>query len=398
MRKTRPNSLFIANSLYGGGIEEFIFNIVENIKSVNPILYAPDEKHKDFDKKTSIKIERRNINSHSIKTRILYKLSYLVGAHYIFRSFQYKKHIKQLIQKHKIELINCCHFHLGPISYYVYRKYGIPYIIYTYGQEVVINNVCKNNPIVFWYMKRVLKNANVIISNCDFTSSLIAKWGINKAKIVKIPNGVDPNYFVPKSNISNDDLPFFLKGKDIILTVGRLIRRKGHDTVIKALKKIKNKNPNFSYVIVGEGPELKNLKELVRKLNLEDFVFFAGRVSDEELLNYYQNCVFFIMLSYEIGSKNDVEGMPLVYLQASSCAKPNVASFSGGIEEAVLDGETGYVIDPKDVYSCSEVMDKLLNEKELSKKLGENGRMYIEKHMNWILGVKKLDQIINNYF
>ena len=101
------------------------------------------------------------------------------------------------------------------------------------------------------------------------------------------------------------------------------------------------------------------------------------------------------MLSRVIGRNHDVEGMPLVYLQASACAKPTIGGRSGGVEEAVINNITGYTIDPEDIQECVFVMNKLINEKNIASKLGKNGRDWIEKKMNWKLGSRQLDQLIS---
>tara|TARA_B100000676_G_C17975829_1_gene786062 strand:- start:1037 stop:1357 length:321 start_codon:yes stop_codon:yes gene_type:complete len=100
------------------------------------------------------------------------------------------------------------------------------------------------------------------------------------------------------------------------------------------------------------------------------------------------------MLSRVIGKNHDVEGMPLVYLQASACAKPTIGAKSGGVDEAVINNITGYIIDPDNIRECVSAMNKLIKDKNKARKLGEKGRDWIEKKMNWELGSKQLDELI----
>jgi len=394
--KKKPNILFLANSLYGGGIQEFIFNITKNISVVQPVILAPRELHQEsFDRNTQVKVERQTINNYTIFSRFLYKVTNITGFQSIYRSLQYKPFIKGLLKSYNIKMIHCSHIYLAPLAYFIFRKWGIPYIVYAYGKEFVINNVCRSNPLMYRIMKNVLNNASAIISNCDFTSGLIKQWGIDSGNIMKIPNGVDHEYFNPKEISYNSQFSLLANKKNIILTVGRLIERKGHDTVIRALAQIRQTNPNIFYVIIGEGPQEKYLKMLANQLNVDDIILFAGRVSNKTLLKYYRSCTFFIMLSRVIGRNHDVEGMPLVYLQASACAKPTIGGRTGGVEEAVINNITGYTIDPEDIQECVFVMNKLINEKNIASKLGKNGRDWIEKKMNWKLGTRQLDQLIS---
>src|SRR5262249_14775190 len=131
----------------------------------------------------------------------------------------------------------------------------------------------------------------------------------------------------------------------VILTVGSLVERKGQDMIIRALPLIANAVPGVSYLIVGDGPYKANLKTLVTSMGLQDRVVFTGRVSDEELPEFYALSDVFAMPSRACLDSNDVEGFGMVFLEAGATGKPVVAGRSGGIEDAVVDGVTGLLVD-----------------------------------------------------
>jgi len=171
------------------------------------------------------------------------------------------------------------------------------------------------------------------------------------------------------------------KGKKI-LTVGRLVQRKGHAFVIRALSTVKKVIPNIRYIIVGKGPEEFNLRNLVNKLGLSDTVVFVGEVAQEDLPGYYWGCDLFVMPSYE-PTPGDYEGFGIVFLEAAACRKPVIAGITGGQPEAVVDGETGLLVDPLDTLALPNVLIRLLTDETLAKRLGENGRRRVEREFTW---------------
>jgi phosphatidylinositol alpha-1,6-mannosyltransferase len=175
----------------------------------------------------------------------------------------------------------------------------------------------------------------------------------------------------------------------VILTVGNLVERKGHDMVIRSLPAVCQRVPEATYLIVGTGPFKERLDELAAELGVRDRVIFAGRVPDDELPDLYAMCDVFAMPSRTLLASHDVEGFGLVYLEAGACAKPVVAGRSGGIEDAVVDGFTGLVVDPSDVRDIGQALIRLLTDSELRGRLGQQGRDRVEKERTWsILGAR----------
>jgi phosphatidylinositol alpha-1,6-mannosyltransferase len=132
-------------------------------------------------------------------------------------------------------------------------------------------------------------------------------------------------------------------GKRVILSVSRLVERKGVDKVIEALPFVLERCPNALYVVVGDGPYRERLMELAQEKGIADKVLFAGRVPD--IRPFYRACDVFVLPTRE-GRKGDIEGLGLVYLEAAACGKPVVASLVGGVADAVVPNETALIVEP----------------------------------------------------
>ena len=274
-----------------------------------------------------------------------------------------------------------------------FKTLRIPYFVTVHASEILPKYTSLEGFIFKKLMSLVLSNARAIIAVSQFTKSKLIDCGVEPEKIVVIPNGTDPLRFNPKVDPIESVQRFDLLGKRVILTVGGLVERKGHDMVIKSLPQVLKEVPNAVYLIVGEGQELSRLKELVTALDLENCVLFVGRVGDDELPKYYNACDVFIMPSREITETGDAEGFGIVYLEANACGKPVIGGRAGGVPGAILDGVTGFLVNPLSAEEISEALIKLLQNNELAVKLGVNGRRRVEEELNWDIIANKVQQV-----
>ena len=163
-----------------------------------------------------------------------------------------------------------------------------------------------------------------------------------------------------------------LEGSTVLLTVSRLVPRKGHDQVLKALARIPAVHPTVHYLIAGSGPNETNLRRMVIELGLEPCVSFVGHVPEESLNDYYDLADIYVMPSREEGET--VEGFGLAFIEAGARGLPVIGGRHGGVPEAVLDGKTGYLVDALDSNDLSRRIAELLEKPTLRRKLGEQGR------------------------
>ncbi|AZN39060.1 glycosyltransferase family 4 protein [Paenibacillus albus] len=246
---------------------------------------------------------------------------------------------------------------------------GRRYVISTHGMDMLMfRKYIGLNQIV----KLILRKADGVLTNSEYTRRLVRQYGVHPDRIGIVNPGVEKIY---EKKAVNRELvqQHGLEGKYVILSVGRLVVRKGNDRTIEAMPAILEQIPNAVYVIVGDGPDRERLETLARTLGVTDAVRFIGSVSGGELLNEYFNLADqFIMACREL-EKGDAEGFGIVYLEAASAGVPVIAGRSGGAVEAVLDGETGMVVDPHSPAAIADMIVHLARNPALREQLVRSG-------------------------
>ena len=214
------------------------------------------------------------------------------------------------------------------------------------------------------FYKEILNSVDIIISVSNFTKRLLIKQGI-KSKIIVVNPPIREMHRID-SVIAKRRLGLE-RNIPILLSVGRLIKRKGQDKVIRLIPKLKEHYPLIKYLIVGNGPEINNIKNLIKELKIEQNVTLFVSVENEELGIFYSACDLFI-LPCDFIEPNDIEGFGIVFLEASSFGKPCIGGNTGGVPESVLNNKTGFLIDPKSQEEIKEKILLLLKNKNLKKK------------------------------
>jgi len=173
-----------------------------------------------------------------------------------------------------------------------------------------------------------------------------------------------------------------LQGHKVLLTVARLVPRKGHKVVLEALSNVIKEMPRLKYIIAGEGPEKGNLEQLVQNLGLQEHVIFVGNIPNAEISNYYNLCDVFAMVNrLEIGG--DIESFGMVFTEANATGKPVIGGRSGGTDESVIDGETGFLVDPNDPQELSDRLLLLLKNGDLCLRMGTAGLHRVQSQFDW---------------
>jgi len=274
----------------------------------------------------------------------------------------------------------------GYMGLQLQRWFKLPFVVYAHGNEILAAIDSD------WDKPRLaLKKAACVLANSRFTAGLLQTAGVAPEAIAIIPLGCDIDRFrprIPNLQLRREVLGDRARGP-VILTVGNLVERKGHDMVIRSLPAVCQRVPDATYLIAGTGPFKERLDELAAELGVRDRIIFAGKVPDDQLPDVYAMCDVFAMPSRARLAAHDVEGFGLVYLEAGACAKPVVAGRSGGIEDAVVDGFTGLIVDPSDARDIGQALIRLLTDSELRGRLGQQGRNRVEKERTWsILGAR----------
>ena|SRR3989344_5420458 len=216
--------------------------------------------------------------------------------------------------------------------------------------------------------KKILEFADFLVCVSNFTKKLIEKQGIRNDNVFVVHPLLNN---LPKCSNSQKNENFTL------LSVGRLVKRKGHDLVLKSLKELRKSIPSIKYEIVGSGPEENKLKNFVEKYNLKNIVNFRGEIDRKELNKVYLNCDIFVLPTKFI-KPNDIEGFGIVFIEANSFSKPVIGGKSGGVAEAIEDGKSGFLINTD---SKKELIDKVIflyQNKRFLEKIGKYGRKRVK--------------------
>ncbi|MFA6254558.1 MAG: glycosyltransferase family 4 protein [Patescibacteria group bacterium] len=302
------------------------------------------------------------------------------------------KHLAQTIKNHQIELIQVGQIlPLGTLALIYKKRKNIPYIVYAHGLDITLPQKFMRKKTL---LKKIIANAQNIVANSYWTKDELIKLGAEKEKVIVVHPG--PNLKTEQASewkMAEITEEHELKGKKILLTVGRLVERKGHDMVIKALPKIIKAVPNVVYLIVGGGPNRKKLEELVNQNNLGDYVKFVGSVTQNDLASFYQIGDVFIMPARRLPN-GDVEGFGIVYLEANLFGKPVIGGKSGGVPEAVLDGQTGILVNPTDTEEIAQAAIKLLTDQAYAERLGLQGLQRVEEEFDWHSQTERIKAIL----
>ena len=183
-----------------------------------------------------------------------------------------------------------------------------------------------------------------------------------------------------------------------VLSVGILKHRKGYHISILAIAEVKKKHPNIKYYIVGNHDSKiywNTLKSVVAKYALENNVIFLENIKDEQLIDLYYASDVFVLVSVNIN--DNFEGFGLVYLEAGACGKPVIGTYGCGAEDAVIDGETGILVPQNDIKKTAEAILRLLDNPELTQRMGENGKKRA-KEMDWDNVAKKYTEVYKEIF
>jgi phosphatidylinositol alpha-1,6-mannosyltransferase len=236
-----------------------------------------------------------------------------------------------------------------------------------------------------WAIKRIGNGVDVLTYLGEFTKSAISRPLSNRAisSMVRIAPGIDTDHFAPDVTAVDLKRELDLEGKRVIVSVGRLVHRKGQDTLVEALPHILKEFPDAHLLFVGVGPHLEYIHKRAIQLGVLSQISFVGRVQYSELPRFISVGEIFAMPSRSRLAGLEVEGLGIVYLEASACELPVVGGLSGGAPDAVLEGETGYSVDGLSPVAVASAINSLLADPIAAKAMGRRGRQWIIDEWEW---------------
>ena len=272
----------------------------------------------------------------------------------------------------------------GLVGWLVARLCGKRIIIYAHGEEITTwRQSGKFKAMVFTY-----RHADKVVANSVFTRNELLKLAVDEERIVLINPGVDTERFRPGLPCENLKESIGLgPNQKLILSVGRLSRRKGFDQVVRSLQYLVEKELDVQYVIIGIGEDEQYLRNLALENGVTDRVHLLGHVLAENLPRWYNACDLFVMPNREVNGDN--EGFGMVFIEAGACGKAVLGGKAGGAGSAIIDGVTGILVNGDDLLKVSESIRTLLLNRSMRDRLGESGLLRVRASLGW-------EQIANN--
>jgi phosphatidyl-myo-inositol dimannoside synthase len=365
---------------FGGGISRYCHSLCLHsggkIGAVAPALGS----YQEYDARQPFPVFRRHVPmSRTLWARLLQAA--ILGFH-----------STSLARRKGTEALLFGHWYLGLVGPIFRKAANTPFFVFLYGGEL---DRFPDDSLASRWVMWALGQAKAVIVISEHTREEYLRKGGKRSHTHKLCPGVDTTQFTPNLDAHHILERHGLRGCQVLLTVSRLVERKGHDTVIRALPRIVEQFPEIAYLIVGTGPMEPALRELARQCGVAGHVVFAGQVPDQELPAYYNACDLFVMPSRQIEGREGVEGFGIVYLEAAACGKPTIGGRSGGVGEAVIDGYSGFLIDPTDAEGVASRTAQLLRDTELASRLGANGRSRAETEFSWSVQTMRLQELLN---
>ena len=251
-----------------------------------------------------------------------------------------------------------------PLRYILCRKV----IIYTHGEEIWQ----ADSSMITRLRGTFLRHSHTIISVSQFCkAAIVSKYGIPSERVVVLHNGVNLDEFHTGPR-ERRIIPERIRGKSIILSVARLVERKGHEYLLRAMPQILARVPEAHCLIVGEGPLAHHLQEVARDVGVAEHVSFLGSLPQDMIAPLYRAADVFVLPCNTLAN-GDTEGFGLVFLEANACGLPVVAGAAGGTIEAVIDGETGLLVTGTDPDEIANATCRILGDPELAARLAAGG-------------------------
>jgi phosphatidylinositol alpha-1,6-mannosyltransferase len=312
----------------------------------------------------------------------------LMPSRGLVQHFRLARAIRKLARE-KGALVHCARALPEGVAAMMARQFGgPPYACWAHGEDIGTALVSRELTTV---TKLVYGYAKAAIANSENTAGMLRQIGVDSNKIHVVHPGVDDTRFHPGVDGRRIRAGLAAPDEILLLSVGRLERRKGHDHVLDALAAARDMRPRLKYVIVGDGEERGRLQDIVRAHGLESVVTFAGKVDNVALPQYYSACDIFVLPNRDEGGS--IEGFGIVFLEAAATGRPTIGGRTGGVSEAVKDEETGLLVSGTDVSELVRVVSRLSDHPALRERMGAAGRERVSREFSWERAAAQTQQV-----
>ena len=266
----------------------------------------------------------------------------------------------------------------GVAAFLARMLWGSRYVCWAHGEDLTGALASREYTLL---TKLVYRSASAALANSRNTATLLESLGVSRDKIHVVHPAVDADRFHPGVDGNEVRRRYAGDGDVLLLSVGRLQRRKGHDVAIRAVAALRDAVPGLRYVVAGDGEERARLEKLVVDHNVADRVFFAGAVEDADLPAYYAASDIFLLPNRV--DDGDIEGFGIVFLEAAAVGRPVIGGDSGGVPEAVERDVTGLLVDGASVDAVSNAIRELASSESLRRTMGLAGRRRALECFSW---------------
>lgn len=254
-----------------------------------------------------------------------------------------------------------------------------PVALIAHGREFRLHGV----NVLKWCLQRfILRQMDVAFAVSQWTAGELARAGMRPGRVHVIHNGVRPERFANAGDIAALRARLGIAPGPVLLTVGRLVPRKGHADVIRVLPRVMERVGALTYLIAGEGPQEQALRDAAQGTGVAEHVRFIGAPDDDDLPTIYHLCDVFVMPTRELPG-DPAEGFGIAYLEANAAGKPVIAARCGGVADAVEDGVSGLLLPPGDDDALVEAIVRLIEDRDLARRLGEGGLQRVHERFTW---------------
>ena len=372
--------LLVTNDLgpRAGGIETFILGLMNYVNGSELVIYTSSQSGSaDFDRRLS---EKYGVIVIRDKTTVL------LPTPRVTRSV-----VRTMKQYQSSVIWFGATAPLGWMAPALRRNGAKKIIGLTHGHEVWWAKVFPFNLA----MRRMGNAIDVITYLGDFTKAAISPALGKHPEYVRIAPGIDVQHFRPGNGTATRS-ELGIDSKRVIMCVGRLVHRKGQDVLVQAMPSVLRRIPEAVLVLVGVGPREEFLRKEVARLGIHDSVIFTGRIQYDQLPRYFHAADLFVMPSRSRLAGLEVEGLGIVYLEASACGIPVIAGKSGGAPDAVIEGETGLLVDGTHVDEIADCIVSLLPDRARLLRMGKAGADWISKEWSWEMWGERFAALVNN--
>lgn len=381
-----PRSLLVTTSFppEPGGIASLMGNVAQALPRP-PLVLAPQPAASvaargglrgwpDRHAENAVHVERVRLPHSRLTARVSYRALWSIHP-CLYYLWHFWRPADSLARRHSVAVVQCGHVYVGLVALALQLRRRLPYVVYAHAQEIRVDRPAGLPRLDRLIRGLVLRRASAVFVLSAYTGQQVLRWGVKPGRVARLPVGGLPGASPAATVVTRP-------GPKTLLTVARLVPRKGIDTVLAALPQVLASYPDAHYVVVGSGPDESRLRSLVRQHGLDGKVRFVGAVGREQLAAHYAECDLFVMPARE-AADGEVEGFGLAFLEAASFGKPAIAGRSGGQQDAVLDGLTGLVVDPHDPAAVAGAIVRLLEDGALRMRLGRAARDRVERECTW---------------